>query len=395
MTLAYAHGGPPLAGTLKASPEDFIVEETLSFHADGQGEHDLLRIEKRGANTEWVARGLARFAKVPQVAVGFAGLKDRHAVARQHFTVQLPGRAVDWSQLELPGVRVLEVARHSRKLKRGALVGNGFELTLRGIEGDRGSAEKVLEALRVAGAPNYFGTQRFGHDDGNLALARRLFAGESLGRSDRAFALSAARSAIFNAVLDRRVREGSWNRVIAGDLCNLAGKRAWFGPVTPDEALERRCAEGDIHPTGPMWGAPAAPCAEDCEALEQACAGQFADLAAGLEAAGVESERRALRMIPEALEWAWLDAEEIAGGARSHNSGAAHVGAGSARDLSAATLRLRFTLPPGAYATSLIRECIEVGPGDLGTSLAAATAAESVSSEEVAEGHSLRSGRGG
>lgn len=347
MTLAYAHGGPALTGTLKAAPEDFIVEETLSFQADGQGEHDLLRIEKRGANTEWVARGLARFAKVPQVAVGFAGLKDRHAVARQHFTVQLPGRSVDWSLLDLPGVRVLEVARHSRKLKRGALVGNGFELTLRAIEGDHARAEAVLQALRTAGAPSYFGTQRFGHDDGNLALARRLFAGEALGRSDRAFALSAARSAIFNAVLDRRVREGSWDRVIAGDLCNLAGKRAWFGPVVPDETLARRCAEGDIHPTGPLWGTPAPPCADECLLLEQACASGFADLAAGLESIGMEPERRALRMIPESLAWEWLD-------------GAPGETPTQAPSVPQA-LRLRFTLPPGAYATSLIREFIEVG----------------------------------
>lgn len=354
MTLACAHGGPPLTGELKASPEDFIVEETLSFQADGQGEHDLLRIEKRGANTEWVARGLARFAKVPQVAVGFAGLKDRHAVARQHFTVQLPGRSVDWSLLDMPGVRVLDVARHSRKLKRGALVGNGFELTLRGIEGDRERAEAVLATLRTAGAPNYFGTQRFGHADGNLALARRLFAGESLGRSDRAFALSAARSAIFNAVLDRRVREGSWNRVVAGDLCNLAGKRAWFGPAIPDETLARRCAEGEIHPTGPLWGAPAPPCADACAALEQDCAAEFADLVAGLESVGMEPERRALRMIPESLVWEWLDGTP--GEAPTQEPPVPHAPCPVPQ-----ALRLRFTLPPGAYATSLIREFIEVG----------------------------------
>ncbi|GMU43495.1 MAG: tRNA pseudouridine(13) synthase TruD [Xanthomonadales bacterium PRO6] len=361
MTLAYAHGGPPLRGLLKTAPEDFIVEETLGFQADGQGEHDLVRIEKRGANTEWVARGLARFAKVPQVAVGFAGLKDRHAVARQHFTVQLPGRSVDWSLLDLPGVRVLDVARHSRKLKRGALVGNGFELTLRAIEGDPARAEVVFATLRAHGAPNYFGIQRFGHADGNLALARRLFAGEPLGRSDRAFALSAARSAIFNAVLDRRVREGNWNRVIAGDLCNLAGRRAWFGPVVPDETLARRCAEGDIHPTGPLWGAPAPPCADDCLALEQACAAEFADLVAGLGFVGMEPERRALRMIPESLSWEWLGGEEIAGRARSHGIPEANAGVDPARDPEPAVLRLRFILPPGAYATSLIREFIEVG----------------------------------
>ncbi len=341
MTLAFAWGGPPLTGVLKSAPEDFVVEETLSFSADGLGEHDLVRIEKRGANTEWVARGLARFAKVPQVAVGFAGLKDRHAVTRQHFTVQLPGRSVDWSTLELPGVTVLSVARHSRKLKRGALVGNGFELVLRDVAGSREQAEGVLQRLRTAGAPNYFGTQRFGQGGGNLVLARRLFAGEHLDRSERSFALSAARSAIFNSVLDRRVRLGNWNRVIAGDLCNLAGRRAWFGPVELDDVLEQRCADLDIHPTGPLWGTPAAPTASACAELEDACAQSWPELAAGLLAAGVESERRPLRAVPESLTWTWLS---------DGPTGRAN-----------AALVLRFGLPPGAYATALIRELIEVG----------------------------------
>jgi tRNA pseudouridine13 synthase len=337
MTLAFVWGGPPLRGVLKSAPEDFVVEETLSFDADGLGEHDLLWIEKRGANTEWVARGLARFAKVPQVAVGFAGLKDRHAIARQHFTVQLPGRSVDWSTLELAGVQVLSVHRHSRKLKRGALVGNGFDLTLREVSGDRARAATVLECLRVSGAPNYFGEQRFGHAGGNLDLARRLFAGEHLERSERAFALSASRSAIFNSVVDARVRAGIWNRVIDGDLCNLAGRRAWFGPVEPDAVLEQRCASGDIHPTGPLWGTPPAPTTGTCAALEQHAAKLHADLAAGLVALAMEPERRPLRTIPERLEWQWLDA-----------------------DPGNCVLRLRFGLPPGAYATALIRELIDV-----------------------------------
>ena len=340
MTLACAWGGPPLRGVLKSAPEDFVVEETLSFAADGLGEHDLLLIEKRGANTEWVARGLARFAKVPQVAVGFAGLKDRHAIARQHFTVQLPGRSVDWSILTLAGVRVLNVARHSRKLKRGALVGNGFELVLREVTGDRARAEAVLEQLRSGGAPNYFGEQRFGQSGGNLDLARRLFAGEHLDRSERSFALSAARSAIFNTLLDQRVRDGNWNRVIDGDLCNLAGRRAWFGPVELDAVLTERCASGDIHPTGALWGTPPAPVAGACAALEQHAAERHADLAAGLVAVAMESERRPLRAIPERLEWQWVSESEA--------------------EPTADTLRLRFGLPPGAYATALIRELIDV-----------------------------------
>lgn len=341
MNLAYAYGGPVLRGVLKSTPEDFVVEEALSFAADGQGEHDLLCIEKRGANTEWVARGLARFAGVAKLAVGFAGLKDRHAVARQHFTVQLPGRQVDWSELSLAGVKVLSVARHSRKLKRGALTGNGFVLGLREIQGEREQAEQRLRQLQRGGAPNYFGTQRFGLGGGNLDLARRLFGGAQLERAERSFALSAARSAIFNSVLDARVRASNWNQIVAGDLCNLAGKRAWFGPVEVDDTLRGRCAEGDIHPTGPMWGAPPAPVAADCERIETRAAEQWPDLAAGLLAAGLEAERRPLRMMASVLSWDW-EVDTLAA------EGAERV------------LRLRFALGPGAYATSFIRELIDV-----------------------------------
>lgn len=90
---AHAHGGPVARGVLRAHPGDFEVEEVLGFEPDGSGEHVLLWIEKTGANTDWVARQLARAAGVAPMAVGYAGLKDRHAVTRQAFTVQLAGRA--------------------------------------------------------------------------------------------------------------------------------------------------------------------------------------------------------------------------------------------------------------------------------------------------------------
>lgn len=331
MSLAHAHGGPALLGVAKLELEDFIVEESLGFVADGLGEHDLLLIEKRGANTEWVARGLARHAKVSQVAVGFAGLKDRQGITRQHFSVQLPGRTVDWSTLALPGVTVLAVQRHSRKLKRGALTGNRFVLCLRRLQGDRALAEQRLQALRTHGAPNYFGEQRFGHEGGNLSLARRLFAGESLGRSERSFALSAARSAIYNAILDQRVRAGSWDQPIDGDLMNLAGRRAFFGPISVDDTLIARCAAQDIHPTGVLWGQGAPQSGGACAQLECAVAAQFADFMAGLDAWAMEHDRRPLRMTAGEFSWVWRADDE---------------------------LQLSFVLPAGAYATAFVREVV-------------------------------------
>ncbi|HFD39876.1 MAG TPA: tRNA pseudouridine(13) synthase TruD, partial [Anaerolineae bacterium] len=85
--------GPPLGqAVLRSRPEDFQVEEIPVCMPDGAGEHVWLKICKRGQNTDWVARQLARFAGVRPRDVSFAGLKDRHAVTEQWFSVHLPGR---------------------------------------------------------------------------------------------------------------------------------------------------------------------------------------------------------------------------------------------------------------------------------------------------------------
>src|SRR5947209_8129953 len=115
-------GPPVLAARIRATPEDFFVEELPAFEASGAGEHLLLTIEKRGMNTAFAARRIAQWAGVPEMAVGYAGMKDRHAVTRQRFSVQLPGReAPDLAALASEDLRVIEAARHARKLQRGAL----------------------------------------------------------------------------------------------------------------------------------------------------------------------------------------------------------------------------------------------------------------------------------
>ncbi|MGB5938778.1 MAG: tRNA pseudouridine(13) synthase TruD, partial [Rhodanobacter sp.] len=253
--LPRAFGEPPLTARLRSAPEDFRVEEILGYDADGVGEHALLWVEKRGANTDWVARELAKFAGVPQVAVGYAGLKDRHAVTRQAFSVQLAGKPdPDWSTFPHAEVKVLAATRHSRKLKRGALRGNRFVLVLREAAGDRAATERVLEQIAARGVPNYFGEQRFGREGGNVAQARAMFAGRRVDRDQRSFLLSAARSHIFNAVLAARVERGAWDTPLEGEIWSLAGSRSWFGPEPFTEALAGRLARADIHPSGPLWG---------------------------------------------------------------------------------------------------------------------------------------------
>jgi tRNA pseudouridine13 synthase len=330
--LPCAHGGPAGRAQLRAAPEDFFVQEWLGWDADGAGDHRLLKVRKRGANTLWVAKQLARLAKLDPRDVGFAGLKDRDAVAEQSFTV--PARSAigeAWVGVSGEGFEVIAAARHRRKLKRGALKGNDFTIALRGFSGDPQVLEQRLQAIAVAGVPNYFGPQRFGRDAGNLRTALAWFA-EGVAPADRwqrGFALSAARAAIFNAVVAGRVSDGTWNRLLPGEVVNLDGSGSVFVAGVIDAALAERCAQLDIHPTGPMWGGREA--ARPVPALDAEVVARHDVLAQGLNEAGLEPERRALRIRVDRLAWT-IEGEVV---------------------------QLRFRLFRGAFATAVLHELLE------------------------------------
>ena len=225
------------------------------FVADGAGEHSFVRVEKRGANTDWVAGELARFAGVDERAVSYAGLKDRHAVARQTFSLHLPGKPdPDWAALQHAEFRILDVARHGRKLQRGALKGNHFRIVLRDVKGDRIAAERIFASIAAGGVPNYFGEQRFGRGGDNVRRALAMFQGKRIARNERSLLLSAARSHVFNRVLSARVQRGDWNQPINGEVWMLAGTHSIFGPEAITPQLRDRFVRGDIDITGALWG---------------------------------------------------------------------------------------------------------------------------------------------
>src|SRR5262249_10551558 len=153
---------------------------------------------------------LARSGRCRPQDVGYAGLKDRRAVAIQWFTVPRLAQSVDtWLTVRSPDFEVLEAFAHTRKLPRGALAGNRFASRVRQAPVNDDQLAERLELIRQRGVPNYFGPQRFGRDGANL---RRIAAApRALGQSERGFVLSAARSLIFNSVLAERVRGGSWD----------------------------------------------------------------------------------------------------------------------------------------------------------------------------------------
>lgn len=330
--LPCGHGPPPARAVLSADPEDFRVTEIEKFHPAGEGTHAWLRILKRGVNTEEVAAALARLAGVPRSAVGFAGMKDRLAVAVQWFSVDLAGRAEPrWEVLASEAIEVLEVARHRRKLRRGALRGNRFEIVLRNAAVSSASLDERLAAIRAHGVPNYFGPQRFGRDGANLRLARSLLVERRRihDRHRRSIALSAARAHVFNRVLAVRVAAGAWAAPVSGDVMILDGRGSVFAIGCVDDETAGRAARGEIHPTGPLWGRGKRPVTGAARDLEDRVVAQAAPLCEGLERERLVQARRALRVGVRELDCRIEPDRRVS---------------------------LAFTLPPGAYATTVLGE---------------------------------------
>jgi tRNA pseudouridine13 synthase len=330
--LARAHGAAMLSAQMRSAPEDFLVEEIDAFEATGSGEHLLLTVEKRGMNTAFAAARIAQWACIPEMGVSYAGLKDRHAVTRQRFSVHLPKRvAPDLAALESAEMRIVKSEWHAKKLPRGALAGNRFELILRDVQGDVAAMESRLNAIDAHGVPNYFGEQRFGRGGNNVGNAVAMFAGHRVRREQRTMLLSAARSELFNRVLSARVSGGSWNRGLDGEVWMLDGSRSVFGPEPWTEALAMRLAEFDIHPTAPLWGRGELRSTAVVLALETVVLADAHAMALriGLESAGLKQERRATRLRPQVLQWDWIKPD---------------------------ALKLCFELPSGTYATTLLAE---------------------------------------
>lgn len=335
---AHAHGEPLFAAVIRERPSDFQVVEHLGFEFSGSGEHDYLWVEKVAANTDWVARQIARHAGVRPVDVGYAGMKDRHAVTRQWFSVPRRG-AADWASFAADGVSIVEVCHHHRKLRRGAHDGNAFRIALRApqVAVMRQAIEQRLARIAARGVPNYFGPQRFGRGGSNLDLAGRLFSGARLKRDKRSIAISAARSFLFNEILSARVTDGSWERVLPGEMVNLDGTGSVFHAEAVDETIERRAAEMDIHPTATLWGLRSEKSRSDIsqgviDSLEREATEAHSDLRNGLERLGAKAGHRPLRLRVTDLSWEFADD----------------------------ALWLEFRLPSGGFATSVLREVASV-----------------------------------
>lgn len=332
--LSYAHDGPVGSGLLKERAENFKVNEDLSFEPSGEGEHVFLYIQKTGLNTEDVVKILAQYAEVPRSSVSFAGMKDRHAVTKQWFSVQLPGQSgPDWQQLNKADIQFERITRHSKKLKRGAIKFNQFEIIISQLDADRQLIERRAESIIKSGVPNYFMQQRFGYLGQNLSRAYDLFLKKQpiKNKKTKSLFLSSARSFLFNQALSKRVTNHTWDQALEGDVFVLDGSRQFFQGETVSAEIQARMLEHDIHPSGPLFGIGESVVKHGVKESEEAVFSDNIVFCEGLKKQKVESARRSLRVVPQNLELNFLDNDR---------------------------LHISFKLQSGSYATAVLRELV-------------------------------------
>jgi tRNA pseudouridine13 synthase len=335
---------PGTGGTLRTVPEDFRVEEIPLYQPSGTGDHLYLGIEKVGRNTQDVARELSRILGARERDVGIAGLKDLRAVTVQTLSFPLEPRVPAEEQVARaasisgPGFRVLWAARHGNKLRTGHLVGNRFEIVVRGCSGDAlGRAGRIAAALRARGAPNLYGAQRFGRRGDNATLGGAILRRERVIRDRflRKLALSAFQAELFNRCLSARIRDGLFDRAIGGDVLRKRASGGLF--VCEDaEAESRRVESAEIDPAGPLPGHSLFAARGEALAREEAV----------LAAAGVD---------PATF---LAGGGELLGARRPYRVAVADLEAAGRED---GVLLLRFSLPRGSYAAAVLREIVK-GP---------------------------------
>ncbi len=335
---------PGIAGTLKAQPADFEVEEIPAYPPSGDGEHLFLWIEKRGVSADELTRHLSSLLDISPGDLGTAGLKDKHAVTRQF--VSVPRRIEPLlPSLNTDNIRVLSSTPHKNKLRTGHLHGNRFRVLVRNVEPDAlAKATVIADRVRLSGLPNYFGSQRFGNNGSTLKQGLSLLSETGASseqsrksrdrhRSGRRFlhrlALSAAQSWLFNQVLAERLRDGLLDRVLLGDVMQVCATGGLF--IAQDLAAEQpRFDTHETVMTGPMFGPKMKPTTDEPATREQRVldAAQLSPDAFRRYGHLTDGTRRPLLVRPDDLQ-----ISAVPDG-----------------------LLFEFALPSGSYATVLLRE---------------------------------------
>lgn len=329
---------PGIGGRIRETMEDFRVEERPRYRPCGRGEHVYLRVTKRGLSTPDLVKQFASTLGVKARCIGVAGLKDARAVTTQMISVQIFN---DESIARLTtDDRVLSIdvlGRHLNRLRTGHHAGNRFTLTVRGVHEEAAErVPRILQSLAHRGVPNYFGPQRQGAHGRNYetgaALLRDAQRRARMSRTQRMWFLNAYQSYFFNKILSARI--ATLDTVMTGDWAMKHANEACF-QVEHADVEQKRADVFEISPTGILFGSRVSWASGEPGEIERAVVARLNETPESLTRAaadcGFRGERRPLRVRLDELEWS----------------------------LKNGILTLAFALPPGAYATSVLRELMK------------------------------------
>ncbi|MEZ4862081.1 MAG: tRNA pseudouridine(13) synthase TruD [Caldilineaceae bacterium] len=348
LTIPYLTGAlPGIGGQLRATAEHFIVEELPLYEPVGEGQHLYVNLTKSGLTTKDVQRALERRFGLPQGAVGFAGLKDKYARTTQTFSIPVdPRAAVDGASVaqqiaeQLP-VTVNWTRLHKNKLKAGHLLGNRFRILVTDLALPMPEAieraQAIAQALKQRGIPNFFGAQRFGHHGANVAKGLGILQGSYRERNSwlRKFLVSSYQSYLCNRYLARRIEMGAFDRLLAGDVAKKYATGGMFD-VVDVEAEQPRYTAHEISFTAPLLGAKLWAAKDEAGALEAAIAAESPVTQEMWQKARVDGTRRMGRLLASDLQIS------------QHELG----------------IVFDFSLPKGAFATTVLREFMKVSLSD-------------------------------
>lgn len=335
--------------TIRTQPADFFVEEVPMYDPAGNGSHVFVRVRKTGWSTPACIRTMARALNVDPDAFGHAGMKDRHAVTVQTLSFPWPEQQPlpSPSDFQSDGIEVLSLERNPQKLRVGHLIGNRFAIVLRDVTGAEDDIREALERVRREGVPNAYGPQRFGRDGDNPERTLSWLRGAIRGPRDRRtqkLMLSSVQSMLFDRLLAKRVADGTWNTVVAGDLVKTVDRGGLF--LTEDAQVDaKRALAGEVSATGPIFGPrmrwpEGEPARWEREVLEEALGD--AQALQAMEKVGAGS-RRSLRILPKDLEFEFSTRE---------------------------SLEVTMLLPKGAYATTVLGSVFQLRDASLSSDVA-------------------------
>ena len=324
--LQHLYGLPKSFAKIKMKPCDFKVYENLKYSFAGVGEHYVYKVRKTGENTQFVANELARFANTNPKNIGFAGLKDRHAVTEQWFSIYVPKNrefSLDKFQKSYTNIQIIEKNKHNKKIKKGDVSYNTFNIKIRNIS-NLDDVVKKINFVKTSGFPNYFGPQRFGKDNANIQSALELNQ-RRVSKNLKSIYLSAIRSYFFNEILSERIHRNIHRTELDGDFY-LKAKDFEDNQFMLDYLQDTQ--DKSFFLTGSLLGDNRPEKINDIGLLENGIISKNRDLFNIIKCNRMQLSQRLLIIKPMNLSY-YIDLDSIC---------------------------IKFDLPSGVYATSLMRE---------------------------------------